>query len=196
VSSRAVYGVARVMGLRQSFWDGAEVNGLKGATLTAIGAWLVMAWNRFGIQGVTAPRSGTRFVLVGFYAWIGLGLALWLTARLLDRVSASAPAPGWRRFVLATGQAHRPLLLLGSFSRSACCSLPLRASAWWSPSWCSGCGCQRCWWWQPCGPSSNRRAGRRPSPLCPTCCGWPLRAASSRRRSVTFCRAGRRPRCS
>ena len=90
----------------------------KGA-LTAGGAWLILAWNRFGFQGISAPRAVTRFILVGIYSWLAVAIVCWLAAVLLDRFGSSSEAqatstgslPDPIRILRVTGMAHQPLLV-------------------------------------------------------------------------------------
>ncbi|MDH3683027.1 MAG: hypothetical protein OEV40_24120 [Acidimicrobiia bacterium] len=101
--------LARAFGVTPVGWERVREPSLAPA-FTAIGAWLVMAWNRFGLQGLSAPRAGTRFVLIGFYSWIGLGLLVWLAGRVADR-RRQEPMPLFRPTQL-TGLAHRPILVM------------------------------------------------------------------------------------
>lgn len=105
--------LTRAFGLNTAGWERARSADLRGPALTAIGAWLLMAWNRFGLQGLAAPRVGVRFVLIGFYAWIAMAVLIWVGGRLAARRSSSAPASGFLRLVVVTGWAHKPLVVVG-----------------------------------------------------------------------------------
>ena len=91
-------------------------DGLHRPALTAVGAWLLLAWLRFGFQGVLAPRAPVQFVLVGFYAWLGLAAGLWLAMVVAAGRTASAEPdarPSARTMVAVTGRAHRPVVIAG-----------------------------------------------------------------------------------
>ena len=84
-------------------------------TAIVIGTWLLLAWNRFGFQGLSSPRAITRFVLVGVYGWLGLALVVLLGGVALSRIDGRGP-PGAidrARALQMTGLAHQPLLILG-----------------------------------------------------------------------------------
>lgn len=85
------------------------------ATLVVVGSWLLLAWNRFGYQGVETPRTVARFVLVGVYGWLGLVAVLWLLGLGLNRIATrpvSRPAIG-APLLSVVGLAHLPLLVFG-----------------------------------------------------------------------------------
>lgn len=133
--------LARAFGLSAASWERARNADLRGPALTAVGAWVLMAWNRFGLQGLAAPRVGVRFVLIGFYAWIAMAGLIWLGGRLAAQrststpasalasthapistpvatstpaaTSSSVPAPGLLRLVVVTGWVHKPLVVVG-----------------------------------------------------------------------------------
>ena len=84
------------------------------AAITVVGSWLLLAWGRLGIQGVAAPRTMLRFVLVGVYAWLLViavtwGLA-WLARRALGPDRLAAPDGG--RLLEVTGSSHQPLVVM------------------------------------------------------------------------------------
>lgn len=88
------------------------------AAATVLGAWLVLAWNRFGFQGVDQPRVMARFVLVGVYGWLGFVAVIWLADRLLGSgAAANRDRPGSRgidppRLLQLIGLSHLALVVL------------------------------------------------------------------------------------
>lgn len=97
-------------------WDAIAEVELPKAILTVVGAWTLLAWSRFGLQGLSAPRAGVRFVLVGVYAWIAMALILFAIGLARQRL-ATAPArsspPGLTRLLQFVGLAHQPLVVGG-----------------------------------------------------------------------------------
>ncbi len=124
--------LARALGVIPLSWERDWTPELTGPALTALGAWVIMAWNRLGIQGIAAPRAGVRFLLIGLYTWAAMTLLLWLLVRAMTwGAPASGPgqedqerAPGpeaetgpetphsLRRLAQLTGLAHRPLVVV------------------------------------------------------------------------------------
>jgi hypothetical protein len=98
---------ARALRLDEDSWrwlvDEAK---LGGATLIVVGAYLVLAFDRFGWPDF-ALRPTARLVLTGVYGWVGLALAGWAVTR-----SVSGAHSGPTMFIRLTGHAHLPLLLL------------------------------------------------------------------------------------
>lgn len=112
----ALNGLADILGVSARSWDRARGGDLGPPVFTALGAWLIMAWNRFGLQGLAAPRAAVRFILIGFYAWMGLALLLWLASRVIARpTSGSGPPsePDPKMLIRLSGLAHRPLVIIG-----------------------------------------------------------------------------------
>lgn len=118
----ALNGLADLFGISARSWDRARGGDLGPPVFTALGAWLIMAWSRFGFQGVSAPRAAVRFMLIGFYAWMGLALLLWLASKLIaDSNPNSSPSPDPApdpvpdpvTLIRLTGLAHRPLVVIG-----------------------------------------------------------------------------------
>ena len=80
---------------------------VSGVAALTVGSYAVLAFDRFGLQGFSEPRGPARLVLVGFYGWIGLTVAAWLTA------GRSIRGPGTlSRLFRLLGHAHVPLLAL------------------------------------------------------------------------------------
>lgn len=104
-------------------WDQIGIPPLLKAAGIVAGGWLLMAWSRFGFQGVAAPRAGTRFVLVGVYGWIGLAAVLWLGASLGRRTNGTPGPPvnnvkrlDWKSLsdiMPVVGLAHQPVVVAG-----------------------------------------------------------------------------------
>lgn len=104
-----VTAVARLLRLDETTWARIDqIGSLRSAAVIAVGAYAMLAFDRFGIQGVFAPRAVARLLLAGFYGWLWLAGASWAFARLTLRSDAR---PGY--VVQLLGQAHLPLLLLG-----------------------------------------------------------------------------------
>ena len=111
--------LARSLSIVPQAWERVRRASLAGAAGSALGAWAVMAWNRFGSQGLLAPRAGVRFLLIGFYTWVGLALTLWLglklaswlTSRSRETAEVDKPPPP-SLIIQLSGLAHRPLLVV------------------------------------------------------------------------------------
>ena len=89
-------------------WDRIDVSArMSTAAVNGIGAYLLLAFDRFGFQGFQSPRGPTRLLLIGVYGWLGLSAAMWLVARWRGRDAEFVTV---FRFV---GYAHMPLLLVG-----------------------------------------------------------------------------------
>lgn len=86
----------------------AAVASTASASLMVIGAYALLAFDRFGVQGVIEPRGAVRMLLAGFYGWMGLAAGSWLIARRVY----GGPAP-FLPVVRLFGHAHLPLLLIG-----------------------------------------------------------------------------------
>lgn len=105
---------ATTFGVVPAAWERDEPVDLRRAAVLVVGGWVVMAWSRFGPQAFVGPRSAVRFILVGFYAWLALAVLVWLAGRwLADRAEARDDEVGLLRVVQLTGQAHRPVVVLG-----------------------------------------------------------------------------------
>lgn len=102
----AVTAAARWLRLDREVWARLATYGRVGsALLVALGAYVVLAFGRFGIQGVLEPKVPVRLILVGLYGWVWLAGASWGVARFAFGVTAS-PVTVFRLF----GHAHMPLL--------------------------------------------------------------------------------------
>jgi len=98
----------RLLRFDRTTWRSFRANGsLAAAALVTIGAFGVFAFDRFGIQGLLAPRATLRMLLVGFYGWIGLAGAVWWAGR---RFGAD---PGFGTVLRLIGHVHMPLVLVG-----------------------------------------------------------------------------------
>jgi hypothetical protein len=101
--------VARGLRLDGETWERFTVAGsMGGAALIVIGAYAVLAFDRFGMQGLAAPRASARLILIGVYGWLWLAAAGWILGRLALKARA--------RFGLLFrlyGYAHIPLLAVG-----------------------------------------------------------------------------------
>ncbi len=99
-------------------WEQYRSDDLTRAAFIVVGAWVVLAWARFGSQTVNGPRVFTRFVLVGVYAWFGLTGLLWAVARIRNRAlpdgaSDAGHVSGLPRLLAMVGATHQPLLIGG-----------------------------------------------------------------------------------
>lgn len=101
---------ARMLRLDQGTWRWLESDAsLTGAGFIVIGAYLVLAFDRFGWPDF-AIRATTRMVLIGFYGWIWLALSSWAAFRLASGAPASPTS-----YLRLTGHAHLPILLIAAF---------------------------------------------------------------------------------
>ncbi len=85
----------------------ATAGGLDTATLIVLGAYAILALDRFGLQMVLYPRPAVRLVLAGFYGWLGLAGLVWLIGR------GRFPEVTFRTVFRMVGFAHTPLVVLG-----------------------------------------------------------------------------------
>lgn len=98
--------LAVLLRLDQARWKELDRATNEAAIALVIGTFVVLAWNRFGTQGVFSPRASVRMLLVGIYGWLGLAVGLSLMARLFgDRSQPRIVA-----LLRLTGFAHGPLL--------------------------------------------------------------------------------------
>ncbi len=104
----AVTAAARLLRLDRGVWTRfAQYGGLGSALLIAVGAYGVLAFDRFGIQGVLEPKAPTRLILVGFYGWVWLAGASWGVTRFVFGVASD-----WLTVFRLFGHAHMPLLAM------------------------------------------------------------------------------------
>ncbi|MGI9597271.1 MAG: hypothetical protein ACR2QK_14000 [Acidimicrobiales bacterium] len=115
-------GTLHTLRLSRARWDavvGVEPNK---AIAAVVGAWLLMAWGRFGVQGLSAPRAGLRFILVGVYAWLLVAATVYLVGVVAHRFGAGRAGGGGggrsesfrpARVFQLTGLCHQPVVLTG-----------------------------------------------------------------------------------
>ena len=71
--------LGRWLRLDESSWARfARLGTLSNAAFITLGSYALLAFDRFGMQGLTAPRAPVRMVLAGLYGWLGLSVAIWL----------------------------------------------------------------------------------------------------------------------
>lgn len=119
--------LGQLFGIHPVSWEQVDSDRLIGAVLLAVGGWAIMAWNRLGVLAFTTPRSGVRFVLIGFYAYLGMALAVWAVARLVDPKPVSVAQLS--RTVQVVGLAHRPLLVIALVVQVSALIAPLASVA-------------------------------------------------------------------
>lgn len=99
---------ARVLRFDAAAWERLTKAGtLAGAGLVVAGAYLVLAFDRFGIQGFVEARATIRLLLTGVYGWLGVSAGSWLIARLAWQRSTS-----FELVLRLFGHAHLPLLVV------------------------------------------------------------------------------------
>lgn len=99
---------ARILRVDQESWKILTVTGtFAGSALVAVGAYAILAFDRFGIQGVVEPRATVRLLLVGFYGWLWLAVAAWLIGRL-----ALGSEARFTTVFRLYGNAHLPLVFV------------------------------------------------------------------------------------
>lgn len=107
-------GTLHTLRLTSARWDAIPDAKPTAAIATVLGAWVLLAWSRLGIQGMSAPRTATRFVLVGVYSWLLMAAVVYLVGWLADRFGR--PAQGSfrpARIMQLTGLCHQPLAMVG-----------------------------------------------------------------------------------
>jgi hypothetical protein len=92
-----------------------------GAAAVTIGAFAIFVWDRSGLQAVVAPRASFRLVLIGFYGWVGLTLAIGAVARFVRGINVRSGVMG--RLV---GLAHFPLFVLAIVIQGAAVALQVQ----------------------------------------------------------------------
>lgn len=104
----ALTSLGRVLRLDLTAWERlAKAGTLAGAVLVVAGTYLLLAFDRFGIQGFVEARATTRMVLTGVYGWLGLSFGSWLTARVVWQVRAP-----FELVLRLFGHAHLALLVV------------------------------------------------------------------------------------
>ncbi len=111
-------GSAYFLRLNRRRWDDMEIDSLGRPAATVVGAWLLLAWARFGPQLIGDLQAVVRFVLVGVYGWLALSLAIYLFDRLRGR------RPNLETIVAKIGLAHQALAV-GGFAIQIVQILPL-----------------------------------------------------------------------
>ncbi len=96
-------------------WEHADRGTMTKPTMIVIGAWVVLAWNRFGPQALSHLGALTRFALVGVDSRLGPAGELWLVTGLRQRgdYRGLEPAIAPASLVRLAGLAHQPLLVQG-----------------------------------------------------------------------------------
>ena len=100
--------VARTLRFDRITWQAYDTQtGLGWSFAVAIGAFAILAFDRFGVQGVIEPRATVRLLLTGFYGWLWLASAAWLIGRFVFRGEAR-----FGTVFRLYGYAHLPLVVL------------------------------------------------------------------------------------
>lgn len=106
------------------YWLESESTMLGSAALVT-GTFLLLAFNRLGWPDF-AWRATTRFLLIGFYGWLGLSLVMFLLVRFSLRRPGSLST-----LVRLVAHAHLPLLVAAVFIQVAGVSLDVTGVARW-----------------------------------------------------------------
>jgi len=91
-------------------WRSLEYQQLRSRGLTVLFAYVVLAWNRFGLISFSTPRAPMQLILVGVYGWLGMAALIWLASQLLSDWKID-----FHRAAVATAIAHVPLVFLAFF---------------------------------------------------------------------------------
>ena len=104
--------LGRSLRLDRSQWETIRADQLMSKLIMVVIAYLILAVNRFGILGFTAPKAAVRLVLVGVHSWLLLAGFLWLVGRFGSSPagSSSPPRPTLPMAAVAVGTAHAPVL--------------------------------------------------------------------------------------
>ena len=106
----AVAATARLFRSDTASWSRLTVTStLPGAAVVVLGSYLLLAFDRFGLQGFTEARATIRMLLTGVYGWLGLAVGAWLIARF-----AWQKEPSLEPVVRLFGHAHIPLLVVAA----------------------------------------------------------------------------------
>ena len=96
----------RILGLNaETWWRRRSGKGLVASFAVAVGAYAVLAFDRFGPQAFFEPRATVRFLLAGLYSCLWLAIGAWVVGRFLLRSDAS-----FETVFRLLGYAHLPLL--------------------------------------------------------------------------------------
>lgn len=118
---------ARALRLDRSTWRRMEAAvSPAGAGLIVMAAYVMVAFDRFGMQAVLEVRAVARVMLVGFYGWVWLVGATWVIVRSAFGFLGS-PA----RLAPLMGHAHLPLLLLAVLIQFGSVALNFTGVAVW-----------------------------------------------------------------
>ena len=97
-----------VLKLSNNAWDRYDRAGTAlSATLTAVGGYALLAFDRFGAQGILAPRGPVRMMLVGFYGWLFIAAVAWVLARSIHHTEVR-----YTSVLRLFGFIHVPVLML------------------------------------------------------------------------------------
>lgn len=98
----------RLFRVDEESWRSIALTGtFAGATLVAIGAYAILAFDRFGVQGVVDPRATVRLLLAGFYGWLWLVIAAWIIGWFVFGTDT-----GFATVFRLYGNAHLPLVFV------------------------------------------------------------------------------------
>lgn len=100
--------------LTPSRWEAIVPDAPERGAATVVGAWLLLAFGRFGLPAITEPRALLRFVLVGVYVWLAMAAVVWLAGLVVRAAGRTGPVPDLARSLQFTGLAHQPMVILGS----------------------------------------------------------------------------------
>lgn len=126
--------VARALRVDASTWRRLSAMATPGgAALVALGAYLVFAFDRFGLLGIFEPRATVRLMLTGLYGGLWLVGGAWLVAR----VAFSHSGPVWPMVPLF-GHAHLPLLVVAVLIQLFSVTLDLTGPSLWGAVFAGG----------------------------------------------------------
>ncbi len=117
--------ITRTLRYDRITWQAYDTQtGLGWAFAVAIGAYAILAFDRFGVQGVIEPRATVRLLLTGFYGWLWLAGAAWLIGRFVFGDEAR-----FSTVFRLYGYAHLPLVVLAVTIQVASVALRLSGPA-------------------------------------------------------------------
>ncbi len=100
--------------LTPSRWEAIVPDAPERGAATVIGAWLLLAFGRFGLPAITEPRALLRFVLVGVYVWLAMAAVVWAVGRTARATGRAGAVPDLTQALQFTGLAHQPTVVLGA----------------------------------------------------------------------------------